>query len=97
MRPRRRRCTPLTVAPWGKSSDECASADHSVVPEAPDAASNKRVNRPEPASPPPQKNGQWPLNQQPPDAEMRRAFDAARREIASSRREIARFLRSGAL
>jgi hypothetical protein len=39
----------------------------------------------------------WPLNQQPPDAEMRRALDIARREIASSRGEITRFLRSGAL
>jgi hypothetical protein len=65
-----------------------------VLPEAPDAASNKRVNRPQPA---PHKNGQWPLNQQPPDAEMRRALDIARREIASSRGEIARFLRSGAI
>jgi hypothetical protein len=66
-----------------------------VIVVLPDAASNKRVNRPEPASPPPQKNGQWPLNQPIPDAEMRRALDIARREIASSRREIARSLRGG--
>jgi hypothetical protein len=63
----------------------------------PDAASKKRVNRPEPASPPSQKNGQWPLNQQPPDVEARRHLDAARREIARSRPEIDRFLRSGAV
>jgi hypothetical protein len=68
-----------------------------VLPEAPDAASNKRVNRPEPASPPPQRQGQWPLSQPIPDAETRRALDIARREIASSRSEIARFLRSGAV
>jgi hypothetical protein len=68
-----------------------------VLPEAPDAASNKRVNRPEPASPPPQRHGQWPLNQQPPDAEARRHLDAARREIARSRPEIDRFLRGGAV
>ena len=68
-----------------------------VLPEAPEAASNKRVNRPEPASPPPQRRDQWPLNQQPPDAEARRHLDAARRHIASSRSEIDRFLRSGAL
>ena len=70
-----------------------------VLPEAPDAASNKRVKGrpPEPAQQIPQKNGQWPLNQQPPDAEMRRALANARREIASSRSEIARFLRSGAI
>ena len=68
-----------------------------VLPEAPDAASNKRVNRPEPASPPPQRQGQWPLNQPIPDAEARRALANARREIASSRSEIERFLRSGAV
>ena len=68
-----------------------------VLPEAPDAASNKRVNRPEPASPPPQRHSQWPLNQHPPDAEVRRHLDAARREIANSRPESERFLRSGAL
>lgn len=60
-----------------------------------DAASNKRVHRPEPAQPAPQRHGQWPLSQQPPDAEMRRCLDAARREIASSRNEIARCLRGG--
>jgi hypothetical protein len=68
-----------------------------VLPEAPDAASNKRVHRPEPAQPAPQKNGQWPLNQQPPDAETRRHLDAARRDIARSRPEIERFLRGGAV
>ena len=68
-----------------------------VLPEALDAASNKRVNRPEPAQPAPHKNGQWPLNQSIPDAEMRRALDVARREIANSRPEIERLLRSGAL
>ena len=68
-----------------------------VLPEAPDAASNKRVHRPEPASPPPQRHSQWPLNQPLPDAETRRALDVARREIASSRREIARSLRGGAV
>ena len=68
-----------------------------IVVLPPDAASNKRVYRPEPAQPAPHKNGQWPLNQPIPDAEARRALDIARREIASSRSEIARFLRSGAL
>jgi hypothetical protein len=68
-----------------------------VLPEAPDAASNKRVHRPEPAQPAPQRHGQWPLNQQPPNAEMRRQLDAARREIASGGSEISRFLRGGAL
>ena len=68
-----------------------------VLPEAPDAASNKRVDRPEPAQPAPQRNGQWPLSQPIPDAEMRRALDIARREIANGRGEIARFLRSGAV
>jgi hypothetical protein len=68
-----------------------------ILVPVPDAASNKRVNRPEPASPPPHKNGQWPLNQPIPDAEMRRALDIARREIANSRGDIQRFLRSGAL
>ena len=69
-----------------------------VLPEAPDAASNKRVHRPEPAQPAPQKNGQWPLNQPiPPDAETRRHLDAARREVANSRGEIERFLRNGAV
>ena len=58
-----RRSTPLTVAPWGRSSDEYAGPDHPRLAGAPDAASNKRVNRPEPASPPPQRHGQWPLNQ----------------------------------
>jgi hypothetical protein len=68
-----------------------------VLPEAPDAASNKRVNRPEPASSPPQRHSQWPLSQPIPDAETRRALADARREIANSRNEITRFLRSGAL
>jgi hypothetical protein len=68
-----------------------------VLPEAPDAASNKRVHRPEPASPPPQKNGQWPISQPIPLPDARHHLDAARREIASSRSEISRFLRSGAL
>jgi hypothetical protein len=68
-----------------------------VIVVLPDAASNKRVHRPEPAQPAPQRHGQWPLNQPIPDAEMRRALDIARREIASSRSEIARFLRSGAV
>jgi hypothetical protein len=68
-----------------------------VIVVLPDAASNKRVKGrpPEPAQQIPQKNGQWPLNQPLPDA--RRHLDAARREIASSRSEIARFLRSGAI
>ena len=66
-----------------------------ILVPVPDDASNKRVRRPEPASPPPQRHGQWPLNQQPPDAETRRHLDAARREIASSRNEIARCLRGG--
>jgi hypothetical protein len=65
-----------------------------IVLVLPDAASNKRVNRPEPAQPAPQRNGQWPLSQPIPDAEMRRALDIARREIANGRGEIARFLRS---
>ena len=68
-----------------------------ILVPVPDAASNKRVYRPEPASPPSQSQGQWPLNQPIPDAEMRRALDVARREIARSRPEIERFLRSGAL
>jgi hypothetical protein len=66
-----------------------------VLPEAPDAASNKRVKRPEPTQQIPQKNGQWPLSQQPPDAETRRHLDAVRRDIAHSRPEIERFLRGG--
>jgi hypothetical protein len=68
-----------------------------LLPEAPDAASNKRVKGRPPAQPAPQKNGQWPLNQPIPDSEMRRHLDAARRDIANSRSEIARFLRSGAV
>jgi len=68
-----------------------------VIVVLPETASNKRVHRPPPAQPAPHKNGQWPLNQPIPDAEMRRRLDAARREIASSRSEIARFLRSGAI
>jgi hypothetical protein len=63
-----------------------------LLPEAPDAASNKRVKGRPPAQPAPQKNGQWPLNQPIPDAEMRR-----RRDIANSRSEISRFLRGGAV
>jgi hypothetical protein len=66
-----------------------------VIVVLPDAASNKRVHRPEPAQPAPHKNGQWPLNQPLPDA--RRHLDAARREIASGRSEIARFLRGDAV
>jgi hypothetical protein len=67
------------------------------VPEAPDAASNKRVKGrpPEPASPPPQRQGQWPVNQPIPDP--RRHLDAARREVANSRGEIERLLRSPGL
>jgi hypothetical protein len=68
-----------------------------VIVVLPEVASNKRVRRPEPAQPAPHKNGQSPLNQQPPDAETRRALADARREIANSRGEIARFLRGGAL
>ena len=67
--PASRRSTPLTVAPWGKSLASTPVQIILVPPEVPDAASNKRVHRPEPASPPPQKNGQWPLNQPIPDAE----------------------------
>lgn len=64
------------------------------VPEAPDLASNKRVKgHPPPAPPIPQKS-QWPLNQQPPDADARRHLDDARRAIASRRPEIERFLRA---
>ena len=68
-----------------------------VLPEAPDAASNKRVHRPEPAQQIPQKSGQWPVTQPIPDAAVSRALDTARREIARSRPEIERFLRGGAL
>lgn len=57
-----------------------------------DIASNKRVNRPQPAQPTPQKNGQWPLNHPVPDPETRRHLDHARREIANSRPEITRHL-----
>ena len=91
--------TPLYAADRAHGADVRMNAPVQIIvvmPEAPDAASNKRVNRPEPASPPPQRHGQWPLNQPIPDAEMRRTLDIARREIASSRSEIARFLRSGA-
>ena len=63
----------------------------------PDAASNKRVCRPSPDQPAPQRHSQWPVNQPIPDAEMRRALDVARRDIARSRPEIERFLRSGAI
>ena len=65
-----------------------------IVLLLPDAASNKRVNRPEPAPPIAHRNG-WPLQQQIPDAEARRALDAVRREIARSRPVIARFLSEG--
>lgn len=68
-----------------------------VLPEAPDAASNKRVKGRPPAQPAPQKNGQWPLNQSIPDAQMRRELDAVRRDIANSRPQIERFLRGGAV
>jgi hypothetical protein len=70
-----------------------------ILVPVPEVASNKRVKgRPEPARrplPPPQRHSQWPLNQQPPDAEARRHLDAARRVIASSCSEIDRFLRGG--
>jgi hypothetical protein len=59
---------------------------------------SRRVHVLQDAVPPlPLRQKSWPLNQQPPDAETRRALDIARREIASSRSEIARFLRSGAV
>ena len=41
----------------------------------PDAASNKRVYRREPAQPIPHRNGHWPLNHPVPDAETRRHLD----------------------
>ena len=65
-----------------------------IVVLPPDAASNKRVHRPEPSqqTPPPQ-NSRWPLHHPLPDAEIRRQLDAARREIVSSRGEMAPFLR----
>jgi hypothetical protein len=66
-----------------------------IVLVLPDAASNKRVNRPEPAPPIAHKNGSWPLQQPIPDAETRRYLDDARRAIASRRPEIERFLREG--
>jgi hypothetical protein len=67
-----------------------------IVLVLPDAASNKRVCRPEPAQSIPKNGHHWPPEPQPiPDAETRRALDAARRAIANSRPEIARFLREG--
>jgi hypothetical protein len=63
-----------------------------IVFVLPDAASNKRVYRREPAQPIPQKNGHWPLNHPVPDPETRRALDDARRAIINSRPEIARHL-----
>ena len=68
-----------------------------VLPEAPDAASNKRVKGRPPSYEPSTRRDPWPVNQQPPDAEARRHLDAARREIANTRPEIERLLRSGAL
>jgi hypothetical protein len=57
-----------------------------IVLVLPDAASNKRVRRAEPAHQIPHKSGQWPPGPQPiPDAEVRRHLDTARREIANSR------------
>jgi hypothetical protein len=66
-----------------------------IILVLPDAASNKRVHRPEPASPPPRRRDPWPVNQPIPDA--RRHLDAARREVANSRGEIERFLRGDAV
>jgi hypothetical protein len=71
-----------------------------ILVPIPELASNKRVKgRPEPARRPlpPPLGHRWPLNHRIPDAEMRRHLDAARREIASSRCEIARSLRGGAV
>ena len=79
---------PPTAAPWGKS---LASAPVQIIlVPVPAAASNKRVNRREPAQPIPHRNGPWPLNHPVPDAETRRALDDARREIANRRPEITR-------
>jgi hypothetical protein len=68
-----------------------------IVFVLPDATSNKRVRRPEPAQVLGKRPEQWPLNQPIPlreDPQVRRALSDARREIAYCRPEIERLLRS---